>query len=1424
MARIFLSHSSKNLAEAQALRRWLIDPEREELRLSEGDIFLDADPDGGIAVGERWKEALSAANRHCEAIICLLSKHWETSSECIVEFRVAENLNKQIFIARLEPAPGERFVSTWQWCDLFGGRTTTEITLDDGRCVEFSDDGLARLQHGIAEAGIGPESFTWPPQDESGRSPYRGWDPFEEKDAAVFFGRDTAIMRAQEAVRGMWQSTESSLFVILGPSGAGKSSFLKAGLMPRLRREDRRFLLLGTMRPERNALAGSDGFAKAIHTARADLGLRSPSLGALKRKCTTGDTAGIAELLQEISDAAAARFEAVDPAKPPPPPALVLPLDQAEELFRARASDEGEEFSRAEPNDQAERFLHMLRDLITQSHGRYRLMVAATIRTDRYEAMQTHRALKGVGTVLFDELKPMPPDQFREVITKPAARAAEKGHRVEFATDLVDALLEELREGADTLPLLSLTLARLYEDYGKGREITHKNYTDMGGMSEVVQNEIDSVLSGDADQRHRDLQELRAAFIPNLVRINPKNDQPMRRVAPLADLPSSSHHLIENMVERRLLVKDHRRIGEDGSTEEVVVEVALESLLRHWTQLVVWLEERLFDLKAADAILRGAANWGENECEARYLVLSGTRLQAAEKLADSGDFANHLADAREFLKACRAAEDEEVREAQRARQARIEEAERKARDAEEKAQVQETLAKEQASRAEDIRRWSGILAGVTAVAVCVALLAGFLYVQSESRLRDTTALKLVSSSQAILSGASSGGDSRAFQQLAAAEHLNNRPDEGVIRTAVAKKASTEKIIDAGHGLYSIAFSPKGNRVAAAGISNDIKMWDTATGKPVFPTLVGDQGDRIYSIAYSPDGDLLAAGGDDGTIQLWNVGTGRPIEPTLRTARGAVRTLSFSANGRWLATGSGDGSARLWDMRTHTSRELKGQKSVTNVAFDPRGEMVATAGEDGSILLWPTESADAPRTLKAGSPAAVTDAAVTNVAFDPDTPVLVSTGKDDSVRMWNLETLTEIDTATGHQDDTFSPAFSRDGRLVTASADHTIRLWDAYELVPLAILDGHQDAVHGVAFSPDGRHVASASLDHTVRLWNVAAALPLGEGREATTGVAFHPEGSSPDAVTTNGFGTVDIWNTSTKTSIGLRGHEARATAVAVSNDGIIATGGTDGLIKLWDARTHDPIEPPINAPDDDVRDVAFSADGGEIAVAADRFVQLFNVDTRAPIAPPLEHSEGVNSVAFSPDGTTIATASDNDSVTLWTTGGDPTRRELGRHDNDVLDVAFNKDGTLIATGGKDNTVRFWNPSSSDPASDAKRLLGHQAPVRSVAFSSDGTRLVSASEDRTLRVWDTIDGHAVGEPLTGHDGAVRGVAYSPDGALIASVSDDKTVRLWPGTVSTEMLCNKLTQNMSTGQWDEWVAAGIDYEKPCTDLPVRHDPGG
>ena len=103
MSRIFLSHSSRDAREALALKRWLVDQEPPLAT----DIFLDIDPEVGLRPGERWKDRLQQASAKCEAVVCLLSSNWEASHECRTEYRVAENLNKQILCARLEPSAGD---------------------------------------------------------------------------------------------------------------------------------------------------------------------------------------------------------------------------------------------------------------------------------------------------------------------------------------------------------------------------------------------------------------------------------------------------------------------------------------------------------------------------------------------------------------------------------------------------------------------------------------------------------------------------------------------------------------------------------------------------------------------------------------------------------------------------------------------------------------------------------------------------------------------------------------------------------------------------------------------------------------------------------------------------------------------------------------------------------------------------------------------------------------------------------------------------------------------------------------------------------------------------------------------------------------------------------------------------------------------
>jgi hypothetical protein len=229
-----------------AVKNWLSD---HEPGLAD-EIFLDLDPHTGIRPGERWKEALNRANTRCEAVICLLSKHWNRSHECQTEFRYAENLGKTILCARLESVPDTNITSEWQRCDLFPvhGPTTEVSIADGGEPVVFSTEGLQRLLDALCALGIGAEHFPWPPPGDPDRAPYRGWAPLAESDAAVFFGRDAPMVRGLDVLHGMRTSGVESLFVILGPSGAGKSSFLRAGLLPRLRRDDHRFLPLPIVR------------------------------------------------------------------------------------------------------------------------------------------------------------------------------------------------------------------------------------------------------------------------------------------------------------------------------------------------------------------------------------------------------------------------------------------------------------------------------------------------------------------------------------------------------------------------------------------------------------------------------------------------------------------------------------------------------------------------------------------------------------------------------------------------------------------------------------------------------------------------------------------------------------------------------------------------------------------------------------------------------------------------------------------------------------------------------------------------------------------------------------------------------------------------------------------------------------------------
>jgi WD40 repeat protein len=66
---------------------------------------------------------------------------------------------------------------------------------------------------------------------------------------------------------------------------------------------------------------------------------------------------------------------------------------------------------------------------------------------------------------------------------------------------------------------------------------------------------------------------------------------------------------------------------------------------------------------------------------------------------------------------------------------------------------------------------------------------------------------------------------------------------------------------------SVAFSPDGQRIVSGGGDGSIRLWETATGKPIGEAFLVPQG-NVDSVAFSPDGRRIVSGGEDGYVRLW----------------------------------------------------------------------------------------------------------------------------------------------------------------------------------------------------------------------------------------------------------------------------------------------------------------------------------------------------------------------------------------------------------------------------------------------------------------------------------------------------------------------------------------------------------------------------
>jgi cytochrome c len=290
--------------------------------------------------------------------------------------------------------------------------------------------------------------------------------------------------------------------------------------------------------------------------------------------------------------------------------------------------------------------------------------------------------------------------------------------------------------------------------------------------------------------------------------------------------------------------------------------------------------------------------------------------------------------------------------------------------------------------------------------------------------------------------------------------------------------------------------------------------------------------------------------------------------------GPVRAIAISSDGNSVLSGSFDTAAIRWSLKTESAEQVLRfhADAVNAVAFLMDGRM-ATAGADAKVAIW--------------------------------TP-----GRQQPDRVFD-----------GHAAPIVSLAASPDGaRLASASWDHTVRIWSLGDGAQ-QVLEGHSQNVNGVVFTPDGRSLVSVGYDRELRIWPLVGGTPnvitLGSPLNA---VAVAPDG---EIATGGADGKLRFLMSEGQESGEVQAGQTPIVALAISPDGTsVAAAGIGGVVAVIDRKARSIMRTLVD-PGSPVWSVAFLRDNATLLTGgADGKIRRWNARTGEPIGSSLQATPG----------------------------------------------------------------------------------------------------------------------------------------------------------------------------------------------------------
>jgi WD40 repeat protein len=1076
--------------------------------------------------------------------------------------------------------------------------------------------------------------------------PYRGLRPFRKEDAPLFFGRTKEIEEACNDLTTLIQSGKPRLSIIIGASGTGKSSLVFAGIIPRLQKD------------------------------RKD---KSPWLDVTMRP---------RDGVQAVDEACKrATIEKKD---------LLLVVDQFEEIF----TDIADERTR-------DAFVQKLLDVAGDKESAATVIV--TLRSDFLNRCGDVSIGNGkrLDSVVNDKdhqvfVSLMERDALQEVIQGPASWTG-----IALDEMLVHQMLNDAGQEPGALPLMQNALDELWQNRSRqtdGRYALSKKYDK---LTTALINKADSIIDQFKTQEKKDTAK---RILVQLVDMRDDASPYTRRRVPKDEIRKGLvgkdvfHEVLETLTTECLVVQ-----SEKNDSQQAIVEISHEQIVRSWGTLGIWLKEerqRLVDMRRFE-------KWIETATKDDTYVLQGGELALACELRTKYENEDVLGE--KELDLVRRSEDAAARiaEAERKRQEALDAARRRASEnalmagARENASVKPHLAAlllMEVQEPENVRGWMQLASDVLTQPFLKSTRRHASEVLSAHWSVDGDHIMTTSADGVTREwNADGSGDARILAagkmddtSLLNGKTISNRitspdgkrvalvhDDNGswTVHVANADASSKNRPIELANGfskgkheeLRCVVWSIDGSRIFIGGqdlMHNAIAQMLNADGsdkdKPT--VLIGHEG-SVVCAAWSPDGKRIATGSVDNTVRVWNAdGIGRP--KVFNGHEGQIHWVGWSQDSRRILTVADDATARVWHV--YGSGELEGDEGkVRRAAWSPDGQRLLTVSGD-VMRVWNTD--EKPRSAIVFEDVHIHQLRVIYpfqrlAAWSPDSRRIAIVSNDGTARVCNADGSKnehpdifgcqgegEVEGEDENKSSVECVGWSPDGqRIVTASHDGNAQIWyvdGANKTRPIVLEGQTRERLRSAAWSPDGQRIFTVSESGSVRVWKV-------DGSDKKGRTLVGPGGKAIE------YFIAVAWSEDSKTILIARGN---------------------GTIEVWEADVEsDPHV--IDAGGVANEPLAWSSDRKRMVAISSRTAIVWSLDDLSVTLKG--YSDDVGGAEFSPDGKRVVIASGKKTVGVWSaeTWGDPLI--LRGHEDSVFFAGWSPDNQYVVTGSEDCTARIW---------------------------------------------------------------------------------------------------------------------------------------